>query len=65
MQATQGDVEAELAALGRQYGQPRAKILELLGSNVAALVDGIVRTKTIDFLLEKATRVPAETKSSK
>ena len=31
--------------------------LELLGRNVGALVDGIVRTKTIDFLVEKANVV--------
>ncbi len=57
--ATPGDVEAELAALGAQYNQPREKILELLGQNVASLIDGIVRTKTLDFLIERAKRVPA------
>ncbi len=64
IKATQGDMEAEIAALGRQYGQPREKILELLGSNVGALVDGIIRTKTIDFLIENAKRVPAATKAT-
>jgi trigger factor len=57
--ATPGDVEAELAALGAQYNQPREKIIELLGQNVGSLVDGIVRTKTLDFLIERAKRVPA------
>lgn len=56
--ATQADVEQELAALSSQYGQPREKIIEALQSNVAALVDGIVRTKTIDRLIEQAKRVP-------
>ena len=59
VEAGPADLDAELAALARQYGQPREKILELLGSNLGALVDGIVRTKTIDRLIERAKRVPA------
>ncbi len=58
IEATPADVEAELDALGTQYGQPREKIIELLGSNVGSLVGGIVRTKTIDRLIERAKRVP-------
>jgi trigger factor len=57
--ATQEDVENELAALSAQYGQPREKIIEALQANVPALIDGIVRTKTIDRLIEQAKRVPA------
>ena len=56
--ATQEDVENELAALSAQYGQPREKIIEALQANVPALIDGIVRTKTIDRLIEQARRVP-------
>jgi len=56
--ATQEDVENELAALSTQYGQPREKIIEALQANVPALIDGIVRTKTIDRLIEQAHRVP-------
>ena len=59
IEATPVDLEAELGALARQYGQPREKIVELLGNNIGALVDGIIRTKTIDRLLETAKRVPA------
>ncbi|BDE06435.1 trigger factor [Vulcanimicrobium alpinum] len=59
VQATQADVESELDALAAQYGQPRERIVEALQSNVAALIDGIVRTKTIDKLIEQAKRVPA------
>jgi trigger factor len=59
VQATEDDVETELTALSSQYGQPREKIIEALQSNVAALIDGIVRTKTIDRLIEQAKRVPA------
>ena len=57
--ATQADVEGELDALARQYGQPREKIVEMLQSDVGALIDGIVRTKTIDRLIEQARRVAA------
>ena len=63
VQATQEDVETELTALSTQYGQPREKIIEALQSNVAALIDGIVRTKTIDRLIEQANRVPPSTGS--
>ncbi len=59
MQATQADIEAELDALAAQYGQPRERIAEALRANVGALIDGIVRTKTIDRLIEQAKRVPA------
>ena len=59
VEATPADVESELDALARQYQQPREKIVELMGRNVGALVDGIVRTKTIDRLIERAKRVPA------
>jgi len=53
--ATNADIEAEIAQLSRQYGQPREAILEMLRSNFNALVDGIVRTKTVDWLLDHAT----------
>ncbi len=62
--ATPAEINIELDAIARQYDQPREKILELMGSNVGALVDGIIRTKTIDFLIEKANVVPAATKAS-
>jgi trigger factor len=54
--ATQADVEGELSALAAQYQQPRERIVEALQSNVGALIDGIVRTKTIDRLIEQAKR---------
>ncbi|GAC1432384.1 MAG: trigger factor [Vulcanimicrobiaceae bacterium] len=54
VQATNADVEAEVAQLSRQYQQPREAILEMLRSNFNALVDGIVRTKTVEFLLDHA-----------
>ncbi len=54
IQATNADVEAELAELSRQYGRPREEILQMLKSNINALVDGIVRTKTLEFLMDHA-----------
>ena len=60
VEATQADVERELDALAAQYGQPRERIVQMLQSNVGALVDGIVRTKTVDRLIEQAKRVPAD-----
>jgi len=52
--ATPADIEAEIAQLSRQYQQPRDAILEMLRPNFNALVDGIVRTKTVEFLLDHA-----------
>ena len=63
IEATPADVESELDVISLQYKQPREKIIELMGANVAALADGIVRTKTIDFLIDKANIVPAATKA--
>lgn len=59
IEATQADIESELDALAAQYGQPREAIVQALSRNVGALLDGIVRTKTIDRLIEQAKRVPA------
>ena len=53
--ATNADMEAEVQQLSRQYQQPREAIIEMVRSNLGALADGIVRTKTIDFLLDHAT----------
>jgi trigger factor len=64
IQATQADVETELTALAAQYGQPRERIVEALQSNVGALIDGIVRTKTIDRLIDQAKRTPAPSQST-
>jgi trigger factor len=56
--ATSADIEAEVRQLSEQHRQPREAILEMLRSNFNALVDGIVRTKTVDFLIEKAHVTP-------
>jgi trigger factor len=52
--ATPADLAEELEALSRQYGQPVAKVRKALGNSVVALMDGIVRTKTLDFLIDRA-----------
>jgi len=54
IEATPADLEAEIAALARQYGQPVERIQEALGSNLLSLVDGIVRNKTLDVLIDNA-----------
>jgi trigger factor len=52
--ATPADIAAELEALSRQYRQPVAKVREALGNSVLSLMDGIVRNKTLDFLVDNA-----------
>lgn len=52
--ATPADVAEELAALARQYGQPVERIRQALGNNVLSLMDGIVRNKTLEFLIDNA-----------
>ena len=53
--ATPRDVSEELEALSRQYGQPVARIRKALGNGLLSLMDGIVRNKTLDFLIDNAT----------
>lgn len=52
--ATPADLAAELEALSRRYGQPVNRIRTALGNNVLSLMDGIVRNKTLDFLVDHA-----------
>ena len=52
--ATPADVAEELSALARQYGQPVDRIRKSLGNNVLSLMDGIVRNKTLEFLIDSA-----------
>ncbi len=52
--ATPADVSEELASLARQYGQPPDRIRKALGNNVLSLMDGIVRNKTVEFLVDNA-----------
>jgi trigger factor len=52
--ATPADMAAELQALARRYGQPVDRIRKTLGNNVLSLMDGIVRNKTLDLLIDHA-----------
>lgn len=52
--ATPGDLQSELENLAKQYGQPVDRIRAALGNNVLSLMDSIVRTKTVEFLIENA-----------
>jgi trigger factor len=67
VEATEADLESEITSLSRQYGQPRQAIVEMLRPNHASLVDGIVRSKTLQFLLDQAKiiELPAGTEATK
>jgi trigger factor len=52
--ATPADISEELGALSRQYGQPVERIRKALGNNVLSLMDGILRNKTLEFLIDNA-----------
>jgi len=52
--ATPADVAEELGALSRQYGQSVDRIRKALGNNVVSLMEGIVRNKTLEFLVDNA-----------
>ncbi len=54
IEATNADLDNELGLMSRQYGQPKEAIFEMLRPNLGALVDGIVRSKTIEFLIDNA-----------
>ncbi|HEX4015051.1 MAG TPA: trigger factor [Candidatus Cybelea sp.] len=52
--ATPSDVALEVEALARRYGQPPARIRKALGNNLLSLMEGIVRNKTLDLLIDSA-----------
>ena len=54
VQATPADVQREITALAEQYGQPPRRIREAMGNNIASLMEGIVRSKTMEWLIEHA-----------
>lgn len=62
--ATPADISEELEALSRQYGQPVARIRKALGNGLLSLMDGIVRNKTLDFLIDHAEVAAEETPAS-
>jgi trigger factor len=54
--ATPADIQNELQELAKQYGQPIDRIRQALGNNVLSLMDGIVRNKTVEFLIENTEK---------
>jgi trigger factor len=58
--ATPGDIAAELEVLSRRYGQPAVRIRKALGNNLLSLMDGIVRNKTLELLIDNAEVVQNE-----
>jgi len=62
--ATPADIQNELQELAKQYGQPIDRIRQALGNNVLSLMDGIVRNKTVEFLIENAVIAQAATPAS-
>ena len=62
--AAPADIVAELQGLAQQYGQPVERIRQALGSNIASVIDGIVRAKTIEFLIENASVKEATVRAS-
>ncbi len=52
--ATPSDVSEELETLARRYGQPAARIRKALGNNLLSLMEGIVRNKTLELLIDSA-----------
>ncbi len=55
IEATNADLDNELSIMSRQYGQSKEAIFEMLRPNLGTLADGILRSKTIEFLLENAS----------
>ena len=55
IEATNADLDNELSIMSRQYGQSKEAIFEMLRPNLGTLADGILRSKTIEFLLESAS----------
>ena len=52
--ATPADISAELEVLARRYGQPAARVRKALGNNILSLMDGIVRNKALELLVDNA-----------
>lgn len=57
IEATPAEINGELALLARRYGQPVESVRTALAGNMHSVVEGIVRNKTLEFLIDKAQRV--------
>jgi len=58
IEATAEELDEELTVLAQRYGRRKHEIVEMLRPTMGAFIGGIVRSKTVDFLLDQA--VPAE-----
>ncbi|MEO6990431.1 MAG: trigger factor [Candidatus Baltobacteraceae bacterium] len=54
IEATKAEVEGEIATLAARYGQSREEIRRLVAPNLNGMIEGIVRSKTLEFLLDSA-----------
>ena len=61
IEATPAEIAAELQALAEQYGQPLERVRAALGNSLPSLRDGIVRNKTVEYLVENARMEEATT----
>ncbi len=52
--AANEDIDREIDQLSAQYRQPKGAVIEMVRPNLQAFLDGIVRGKTIDLILEHA-----------
>lgn len=59
--ASPAEIDAEIGDLAAQYGQTKQRVREALGSELHGLADGIVRSKALDLLLDRALGIKAET----
>lgn len=59
IEAGKEEIDAELSDLSRRYGQPKDEIRRILRGKMDTVIDGIVRSKTLDFLLDNAKPAPA------
>jgi trigger factor len=55
IEATDADIDAEVSALAARFSRPKNEVYEMLRANMGPIVGGIVRSKTLDFLLDNAT----------
>jgi trigger factor len=60
IEALPPDIDAEFTELSRRYGQPKDQIKKLLRGKMDSVIDGIVRSKTLDVLLEESKVAPPE-----
>ncbi|MGC8485377.1 MAG: trigger factor [Candidatus Baltobacteraceae bacterium] len=59
IEASPAEIQGELALLARRYGQPIDRVRAALAENMQSVYDGIIRNKTLEFLIDKAQRVAA------